>query len=29
VKEVVYLSGFDSLLGAHETVAEAILSLES
>lgn len=29
VKEVVCLSGFDSLLGAHKTVAEAIMSLET
>ncbi len=28
VREVVSLSGFDSLLGAHETVAQAISALE-
>ena len=29
VREVISLSGFDSLLGAHETVAEAISALDS
>lgn len=27
VKEVINLSGFDSLLGAHETLSEAIVAL--